>query len=47
MHHARYIKVYYNIFLRVNKQLGSVDGLWTMRSMKENERGVPNDTEAL
>jgi hypothetical protein len=23
------------------------DGSWTMRSMKENERDVPNDTEAL
>jgi hypothetical protein len=27
--------------------LGGVDGLWTMRSMKEIEREVPNGTEAL
>jgi hypothetical protein len=26
--------------------LHGVDGLWTMRSMKENEREVPNGTEA-
>jgi len=27
--------------------LGGVDGLWTMRLMKENEREMPNGTEAL
>jgi hypothetical protein len=26
---------------------GGVDGSWTMRSIKENEREVPNGTEAL
>jgi hypothetical protein len=27
--------------------LGGVDGLWSMRSMKENEWEVSNGTEAL
>jgi hypothetical protein len=31
----------------ISRPLGGVDGLWTMRSMKENEREVPNGTEAL
>jgi hypothetical protein len=31
----------------MRRPLGGVDGLWTMRSMKENEREVPNGTEAL
>jgi hypothetical protein len=31
----------------MSNMLGGVDGLWAMRSMKENEREVPNGMEAL
>jgi len=32
---------------RLTHTLGGVDSLWAMRPMKENEREVPNGTEAL